>query len=152
MVREWKSTWTLRLIARILVACVPLLILGGCGIVSSITGEGVTNGYSGPTRPDSEIAIIKGRGTGLGGADYNTAVVKFAAVDEYRTGTELTGYYTTVKALPGRHEITVFCGLPHLYAYPTVAADLKAGHTYQADCVSSGDYRFAQATISEGSR
>ena len=108
------------------------LTLAGCGAVSELTG-GYTNAYSGPERPDSEIATIYGHFRMF--AMPRSPIVEIAAVDGIMTGTTATGFYATVKTLPGQHRIRLSCTVSMAgYAFPTITAELQAGKAYALQC------------------
>jgi hypothetical protein len=128
-----------------------MLALARCGTVSSLNG-GYTNAYSGTERPDSEVATIYGH-AGLF-AKPHSPVVQVSAIDDIHTGNFLTGFYATVKVLPGPHRIELYC-FTGSYAYPAFTAELEAGKAYAVQChvthdgYGIGSISYATGSISE---
>lgn len=119
-------------------ACLP-----GCVAVTGALGASV-NAYDGPTRKDADIAILV---HGDGPVAYGTAYVK--AIDDVDYGDDfLKGWPSTVKVIPGTHNVSVKCMVMRKYAFPSIHVQLKAGIRYEVGCTDLGN-GFASAKVEE---
>jgi hypothetical protein len=144
------------------------VLLAGCAASVKQVYEG--------SRADREISIIESVGDVGFRIDRTIHNMKPSAYVEKINGMEMGsatyGFPTTVKALPGRTNLEVYCALPYGSAdpkapmerqgyglYGTVStfakirmdAELKAGKRYELKCESVAGYR-ARAWLDEASR
>ncbi len=115
--------------------------MAGCRTTSTVAA------YSGPPKPDAELAILKGE-------DANLSVGFMAVwraenlVLVRRLSPRSTGYPEELKLEPGQYIVKVQCVLGVLRATPVLAVTVARGNTYVVACSHAGEkYEGARAHL-----
>lgn len=107
----------------------------------SLFGCGTTQGYDGPEKPLSELAIIVG--ARHGGTNYfsrDARWIAFTQVDEKTVGNAFMGYPENVNLIPGKHTIKVIM----LEKYPAGMTSLPGTNSAMAE---AGAIRWPSASF-----
>lgn len=101
------------------------LLLGACANVGSV------NGFDGPERPDSEVAILVTEQRTQ--PQVNNPLVYLRAVDGVSVGK-----VSKLRLLPGAHAVETECRVAGYSGTLQLKNNFEAGHTYEVYCVDEG--------------